>query len=160
MAVEVTSLVWQLLEATAYKAYKNFHLVGLKKASAIICFLCEKRRLKNCIILTAMIRTDLIGHFDRSDRSDSRRYPFIWIWNGIVILQTCQERPKSAPYLRLIKSKTTSKCQEKVISELWKPYIGTLKKLFSEKVAQCRKKSKGENKWETLYPGFVISGLR
>ena len=69
MAVEVTSLVWQLLEATAYKAYKISHLVGLKKTSPIICVLCEKRRLKNSIILTAMIRTDLIGHFERSDKT-------------------------------------------------------------------------------------------
>ena len=29
MAVEVTSLVWQVVEATAYKAYKICHVVGL-----------------------------------------------------------------------------------------------------------------------------------
>ena len=29
VAVEVTSLVWQLVEATDYKAYKICHIVGL-----------------------------------------------------------------------------------------------------------------------------------
>ena len=29
VAVEVTSLVWQLVKATAYKAYEICHLVGL-----------------------------------------------------------------------------------------------------------------------------------
>ena len=51
----VTSLVWQLVEATAYKAYKICHVVGLKKASAIICVFYEKRRLK-------MEHTDTICH--------------------------------------------------------------------------------------------------
>ena len=50
MAVDVTSLVWQLVEATAsaYKAYKICHVVGLKKriASAIVWVFQEKRRLK------------------------------------------------------------------------------------------------------------------
>ena len=39
VVAEVTSLVWQLAEATAYEAYKICHFVGLKKrkASAIVC---------------------------------------------------------------------------------------------------------------------------
>ena len=43
MAVEVT-LVWQLVEATAsaYKAYKICHFVGLKKARAIVCVSTNK----------------------------------------------------------------------------------------------------------------------
>ena len=41
---EVTSLAGQLVEATAYKAYKICHVVGVKKASAIVLY--EKRRLK------------------------------------------------------------------------------------------------------------------
>ena len=45
MAVEVTSLVWQLVEA---KAYKVCQVVGLKKVleSAIVCVFYKKRRLK------------------------------------------------------------------------------------------------------------------
>ena len=50
MAVEVTSLVWQLVEATAQliKLIKSVTSLVLKKrkASTIICVFYEKRRLK------------------------------------------------------------------------------------------------------------------
>ena len=36
----------QVVEATAHKAYEICHLVGLKKASAIICVYTKKRRVK------------------------------------------------------------------------------------------------------------------
>ena len=42
-----SSLMWQLVEATAYKAYKICHVVGLKKASAIVCVLYDKAPTKN-----------------------------------------------------------------------------------------------------------------
>ena len=47
MAVEVTRLVWQLVEAAAYKANKICHLVSVKKDSAIACVFYEQRRIKN-----------------------------------------------------------------------------------------------------------------
>ena len=46
MAVEVT-LVRQLVEATAYEAYKIVFSLVLKKASATVCVFYEKRRLKS-----------------------------------------------------------------------------------------------------------------
>ena len=50
--VAVTSLVWQLVEAitSAYKAYKICHVIGPKKASAIVCVFYEKRLLKNPLL--------------------------------------------------------------------------------------------------------------
>ena len=56
MAVDVTSLVWQLVEATAHKGYEIFHLVGLKKASAIVCVFYEKRQLKTVLNIDTSVR--------------------------------------------------------------------------------------------------------
>ena len=50
MAVEVTRLVWQLVEAAAYKANKICHLVSVKKDSAIACVFYEQRRIKNALL--------------------------------------------------------------------------------------------------------------
>ena len=65
MAVEVTSLVWQLVEATAHKGYKIFHLVGLKKATAIVSVFYEKRQLKTGLNIGTSVRegTFVLGSF-------------------------------------------------------------------------------------------------
>ena len=49
MAVEIVSLVWQLVEATssAYKAYKICHVVGLKKSQCHSLRFLRKAPTKN-----------------------------------------------------------------------------------------------------------------